>query len=697
MTPNENLLISIILPTYNGSKLLTRSIESCLKQTHQNIELIIVDDCSVDNTSAIIRSFEDPRIKYIRNSVNQRLPRSLNIGFEASKGEYLTWTSDDNEFLPSALEEMLAYLKRNPDVDFVYTDMIVRYFETGKEEVRAFSDLNLEKENNVGASYLYTRKVYETIGGYDPRFEWVEDYDYWIRISKQFQMRHYPKALYIYGDHVQSLTNKRRYPIVMMRDALRYWHEYLSLDEFVETIRQFSVDVRSNIEGRDKQMSAFKQTFEKIFGISFIFGMQFLSLFVFLLVKMFINNLLRPIVKPLRKSSDDRRFRKVCAALDMDPVKINVLCIIPAMVVGGSEKVIWDVVRSLEVYGYDFHLICDQGQDNEWCRKFSASFKNVVLLKPFADDAQYQRYLSEMIRRLEIKILLNTNSRTGYRCLPELKSEFPELKAIDILHLEDVGGAIEKYAWAAKHLNRRICISQHLKDYMKDVYRRNSIAQEYDARIEVIHNGTQPISKSSYVQSSRQLRVDHGISEDDVVISFIGRFAQEKKPFLFIDIARIMVAKAPQIRWKFVMAGSGPYEPKVIARINESGLGDRFVLLGMMADVVPLLMNSFLLCVVSRHEGIPLVIQEALALNVPVLSTNVGAIRELIHDGINGYLIDLNENTAQQFAEKAVFLVSDPASYQKLAFSAKDTLYPEFSMDHMRDQYLRIFKDLVKT
>lgn len=695
MTTVHNPKISIILPTYNGSKLIRHSIESCLNQTYTNIELIIVDDCSTDATPEIVRSFTDPRVKYIRNAVNQRLPKSLNIGFTASTGEYLTWTSDDNEFLPNAIEELLAYMTRHLETDFVYTDMIVRYFETGKQEIRKFSDPNLEKENNIGACYLYRRKVYETIGGYDPRFEWVEDYDYWIRISKQFQMRHYPQALYIYGDHVQSLTSTRRYPIVMMRDALRYWHGYLSTGEFIETIRQFSVDVRTNIQGRSKQLAAFQQTFTKIFGISFVFGIQFAVLFFLLLMKMFLNVIIQPIAAPIRKSFDDRRFKKICAALVTSPDKINVLCIIPAMVVGGSEKVIWDVVRGLEPTGYEFHLICDRKEDNEWCRRFSASFKNVVLLNPFADDNEYQRYLSQMIRRLNIQILLNTNSRTGYRCLSGLKKEFPSLKAIDILHLEDVGGAIEKYAWAAEHLDRRVCISQHLKGHMSDVYHRNGIAQEYVAKIEVIHNGTQLIQTSSYAELSRQLRIDQGISEDDFVVSFIGRLAPEKKPFLFIDIACQMIAKAPHLRWKFVMVGNGPYLNKIIARISELNLNENFLMLGIQADVTPLLMNSFLLFVVSRHEGIPLVIQEALALNVPVISTNVGAIRELIHDEINGYVVPLDENTVDEFTKKAIFLASHPESYRKLAFSAKDTLYPEFTMDHMRDQYRRVFSNIL--
>src|SRR5436190_21740360 len=96
----SNPKVSIVLPTYNRAKYLKLSIDSCLIQTFKDFELIIVDDCSKDETPQTIKSYTDPRIRYHRNESNQRLPRSLNIGFSLAKGEYLTWTSDDNFFLP---------------------------------------------------------------------------------------------------------------------------------------------------------------------------------------------------------------------------------------------------------------------------------------------------------------------------------------------------------------------------------------------------------------------------------------------------------------------------------------------------------------------------------------------------------------------------------------------------------------------
>ncbi|MFT5212615.1 MAG: glycosyltransferase involved in cell wall biosynthesis, partial [Patiriisocius sp.] len=98
----SNPFVSIILPVYNGEKYLSKSIESCLNQTYRNIELIIVNDCSTDKTLEIVDGYLklDSRIKVLTNSANKRLPASLNIGHLQAQGDYITWTSDDNLYLP---------------------------------------------------------------------------------------------------------------------------------------------------------------------------------------------------------------------------------------------------------------------------------------------------------------------------------------------------------------------------------------------------------------------------------------------------------------------------------------------------------------------------------------------------------------------------------------------------------------------
>ena len=110
-----NKLVSIVLPTYNGEQYIRESIDSVISQTYKNWELIVVDDCSKDNTSKIVEEYvnKDKRIRLIKNDINQKLPASLNIGFSYANGEYYTWTSDDNKYKPDAIQTMVNTLEKD--------------------------------------------------------------------------------------------------------------------------------------------------------------------------------------------------------------------------------------------------------------------------------------------------------------------------------------------------------------------------------------------------------------------------------------------------------------------------------------------------------------------------------------------------------------------------------------------------------
>ena len=202
-------LVSIILPTYNGSKYLPEALESCLQQTYQHWELIVVDDCSRDATPDIIAAYmaRDPRIRSIRHETNKKLPAGLNTGHAAARGSYLTWTSDDNRLLPSAIEDMTRFLEEHPSVGMVYADAVL-IDEAGHflRDWPAQPASRLAYMNAVGACFLYRRAVYETLGGYDTEQFLAEDWEYWLRVYRQFDLVPLHKTLYEYRWHDDSLT-----------------------------------------------------------------------------------------------------------------------------------------------------------------------------------------------------------------------------------------------------------------------------------------------------------------------------------------------------------------------------------------------------------------------------------------------------------------------------------------------------------
>ena len=164
-----NDLISIVLTVYNGEKYLRESIDSIISQTYENWELLILDDCSTDSSPIIAKEYEnnDERIHYYRNEKNLRLPRNLNKGFSLAKGDYLTWTSDDNRYKSTALEKMYNALKTSENAQFVFASCRI-IDEEGKEieyiMVNEESKKRIVGLDSVGACFMYTRKVYEEIG-----------------------------------------------------------------------------------------------------------------------------------------------------------------------------------------------------------------------------------------------------------------------------------------------------------------------------------------------------------------------------------------------------------------------------------------------------------------------------------------------------------------------------------------------------
>lgn len=205
-------MISVILPVFNGEKYLQQSIRSILEQTYENWELIIVNDCSTDNTEEIAQRYAkiDKRIRVVNNLENKKLPASLNIGFSNAKGQYFTWTSDDNAYAKDAFEKLRKNLIDN-NVDFVFSD----YQVIDEEDYILYNQVTgpveeLPYYNNVGACFLYKKEIQEHLKGYNVNKFLVEDYDFWLRVYWKYKMLHISESLYFYRIHAKSLTSERK-------------------------------------------------------------------------------------------------------------------------------------------------------------------------------------------------------------------------------------------------------------------------------------------------------------------------------------------------------------------------------------------------------------------------------------------------------------------------------------------------------
>jgi glycosyltransferase involved in cell wall biosynthesis len=244
-------LVSIVLPTYNGARYLKKSVDSCLSQTFGDFELIIVDDCSTDDTGRIADEYAeaDPRVRVIHNAFNKKLPLSLNTGFEQAVGKYHTWTSDDNYYAPEALHVLVVELTAHSTTDLVYTDYYLVDEQDRVTGSRKFNDIyaGFTEWLGCGACFLYKSAIFFANKGYNPGAFLIEDYDFFMRAFLKFNFSYLPRYdLYYYREHGSSLTSTQGDVVndlakIMIERQLAGLEKKLPPDQLMMLYRKFAV------------------------------------------------------------------------------------------------------------------------------------------------------------------------------------------------------------------------------------------------------------------------------------------------------------------------------------------------------------------------------------------------------------------------------------------------------------------------
>jgi len=185
--------ISVIIPTYNRAHLISRSIQCVLNQSYQDFEIIVVDDCSIDNTEEVIREFQkkDERIRYIRHEKNKGPAAARNSGIKAAKGEYIAFQDSDDEWLPEKLyKHMMIFKKVEKKIGVVYSGFWK--IRNGKK-LYIPSPYVFQKEGNIHKELLkgnfigmpasvVRKECFTKIGNFDIKIPYLEDWELWIRI-----------------------------------------------------------------------------------------------------------------------------------------------------------------------------------------------------------------------------------------------------------------------------------------------------------------------------------------------------------------------------------------------------------------------------------------------------------------------------------------------------------------------------------
>ena len=209
--------VSVIIPTYNRELVIRRAVDSVLKQSFKNFELIIIDDGSTDSTPSILENYKkkDERIAvYVQK--NRGVSSARNLGIDKAKGKWVAFLDSDDEWLEDKLEKQINFAKNNPTIPLIHGEEI--WVRNGrrvnpKNKHQKFGGDIFEKclalcLISPSASFI-SRDLLEEYNGFDENYPVCEDYDLWLRITKDHEVGFIETPILIkYGGHEDQLSRK---------------------------------------------------------------------------------------------------------------------------------------------------------------------------------------------------------------------------------------------------------------------------------------------------------------------------------------------------------------------------------------------------------------------------------------------------------------------------------------------------------
>jgi len=213
----ETPLVTIGIPTYNRSARLSKAIETSLEQTYPHLEILVIDNCSDDDTPDVVKKFDDKRLHYIRNDRNLGMTGNFNRVLELFHGDYVNLLCDDDWLFPGFVKACLDMFQRHPTLELVASPAIVcnlsgkelwRYsipgpeFLTPKQMYKRLA--YMQNEIGTPSAVMLSRHAVKATGYFDDSFPYLSDYDYWIRVFTNFPIGYIQKHLVVNVRHIKQ-------------------------------------------------------------------------------------------------------------------------------------------------------------------------------------------------------------------------------------------------------------------------------------------------------------------------------------------------------------------------------------------------------------------------------------------------------------------------------------------------------------
>jgi glycosyltransferase involved in cell wall biosynthesis len=220
VSANQNPLISIVVPTFNRASTVGYCLNSIFNQTYENIEIIVVDDCSTDKTIEVVKGYHDPRIRCIALEKNLGAQAARNTGIKEATGDWIAFQDSDDEWLPDKLERQVAVLSKiafNP-FTVIHSNAITFSYKYNVKRIWHLPVIEGKNDNvyplllaNPGPmfqSLLVSKSVLERINYLDENVPSYQEWDTSILLAKYCRFIHIQEPLFVYHLHNEDTISK---------------------------------------------------------------------------------------------------------------------------------------------------------------------------------------------------------------------------------------------------------------------------------------------------------------------------------------------------------------------------------------------------------------------------------------------------------------------------------------------------------
>ncbi len=633
----EKPTISIVTPFYNGGKTLLETANSVFSQTYPYFEWIIVDDGSKDKES--LKKLDevakmDKRIKvFHKENGGPSIARDYGIEHTSKDTKYIFFLDCDDILDKTMLEVLYWTLETHPEGSFAYTTMV----NFGEREFlweRYLTVDDQKEENLICISSMVRKEDLQEVGGFGIKEKAMyEDWNLWLK-----------------------LLEKKKVPIRV--NSPIFWYRTSNSGEFS----------RAN-KNKEQAMRYVNETASRI----------------------------TEDVDIIQFPREGKKYDTVKAHPQMvlpkykKNKKTKILFIIPWAVTGGADFFNLDLIKRLDKEKYEVTLLMTTPSENPIRQQFEEVCSTVYDMSTFLERSDYLNFADYIMESRNIDLVFVSNTPYGYYMIPYLKRKYPTVPFIDYIHSVDLRDPRESFGRCSmdvdSYLTKTYCCNNFTKNQLEKDYHRTNV--------ETLYIGTDADKFNPKNYDKYEMRKKYHIPQDKIVISFIARLSEEKRPEMFIEIGKRLLQNNPNLF--FVIAGDGYLYNPVSSKIDEN-----FTMLGMVTseDTVEVYTLSDMTLNCSSLEGLALTSYESLAMGVPVVSTDVGGQTELIDDTVGGIVHYHKDATEEEYEEEINNYVKETErvieNLDKIKSNCRKKILDGFTLNIMANKFDKIFTESIK-